>query len=126
MGEIFEKMCRHCLLLNAFSETMPCPIMEVGKWHGTNQKKKEQTDIDVVGLNPIEKKAILGECKFRNSPIDKAALDVLLERTNLIDKKYEVISYYLFSLSGFTNWLTTNAAKHNTKLITIKEMYASN
>ena len=105
---------------------MPCPIMEVGKWHGTNQKKKEQTDIDVVGLNPIEKKAILGECKFRNSPIDKAALDVLLERTNLIDKKYEVISYYLFSLSGFTNWLTTNAAKHNTKLITIKEMYASN
>lgn len=123
MGEIFEKMCRHYLLLNAFSETMPCPIMEVGKWHGTNQKKKEQTDIDVVGLNPIEKKAILGECKFRNSPIDKAGLDVLLERTNLIDKKYEVISYYLFSLSGFTNWLTANAAKHNTKLITIKEMY---
>lgn len=126
MGEIFENMCRHYLLLNSFSKDMPCPIMKVGKWHGTNQKKKEQTDIDVVGINKTEKKAILGECRFRNSPIDKATLDALLDRTNLIDKKYEIISYYLFSLSGFTSWLTANAAKHRTKLITIKEMYSCN
>ena len=123
MGEIFEKMCRHYLLLNSFSSNMVCPIMEVGKWNGTNQRKKEQTDIDVVGLNTVDKKAILGECKFKNSSVDKATLDALQDRAGLIDKKYEIVAYYLFSLSGFTSWLIVNAARHNTKLITLKDMY---
>ena len=101
MGEIFEKMCRHYLLLNSFSSNMVCPIMEVGKWNGTNQRKKEQTDIDVVGLNTVDKKAILGECKFKNSSVDKATLDALQDLAGLIDKKYEIVAYYLFSLSGF-------------------------
>ena len=70
---------------------MVCPIMEVGKWNGTNQRKKEQTDIDVVGLNTVDKKAILGECKFKNSSVDKATLDALQDRAGLIDKKYEIV-----------------------------------
>lgn len=73
---------------------MPCPIMEVGKWNGSNPKKKEQTDIDVVGLDTEHNRAILGECKFRNSPIDKSIFETLMDRNGLIDKKYSTIAYF--------------------------------
>ena len=66
--------------MNAFSNKFNCTVLQVGKWFGTNPKKKEQTDIDVVGIDTIENNAILGECKFRNTPMDKKQLEELLER----------------------------------------------
>ena len=123
MGDIFEKMCRHYLLLNAFSEDMPCTVMEVGKWNGTNPKKKEQTDIDVVGLDTISNQAILGECKFRNAPIDKSILDDLMERNGLIDRKYVTVSYFLFSLGGFSAWILENSEAMNVRAISLDDMY---
>ena len=123
MGDIFEKMCRHYLLLNAFSENMPCTVMEVGKWNGTNPKKKEQTDIDVVGLDTISNQAILGECKFRNAPIDKSILDDLMERNGLIDRKYVTVSYFLFSLGGFSSWILENSEAMNVRAISLEDMY---
>lgn len=123
MGDIFEKMCRHYLLLHAFSEDMPCPVMEAGKWNGTNPKKKEQTDIDVVGLDTERNKAILGECKFRNAPMDKSMLDDLMERNGLIDRKYRTVAYFLFSLGGFSSWIIENGEKMNVRAITLEDMY---
>lgn len=123
MGEIFEQMCRHYLLLNAFSDIKPCPIMEVGKWNGSNHKKKEQTDIDVVGLDTEHNRAILGECKFRNSPIDKSIFETLMDRNGLIDKKYSTIAYFLFSLAGFSSWIEENCNDFNLKLVSLEDMY---
>ena len=84
--EIFEKMCRQYLLMNAFSNKFSCTVLQAGKWFGTNPVKKEQTDIDVVGLSMTENRAILGECKFRNTPMDKKQLEELMDRDGLIDK----------------------------------------
>ena len=123
MGSIFETMCRYYLLLNSFSDLSPCMITEVGKWFGTDPQKREQTDIDVVGLDKEEGKAVIGECKFKNETMDKSVLDVLISRDGLLDKKYSVVSYYLFSLSGFSDWLVKNAEEMNTKLISLNEMY---
>ena len=123
MGEIFEKMCRHYILLNAFSDDMPCSVMEAGKWNGTNPKNREQTDIDVVGLDTESNKAILGECKFRNAPIDKSILDDLMAKNGLIDRKYITAAYFLFSLGGFSNWILENKEKINVRTITLEDMY---
>ena len=85
--------------------------------------KKEQTDIDVVGLDTTENKAILGECKFRNTPMDKKQLEELMDRDGLIDKRYKVAEYHLYSLSGFTDWVKDNAVALNVRLIPIEDMY---
>lgn len=123
MGEIFEKMCRQYLLMNAFSNKFSCTVLQAGKWFGTNPAKKEQTDIDVVGLDTTENKAILGECKFRNTPMDKKQLEELMYRDGLIDKRYKVAEYHLYSLSGFTDWVKDNAVALNVRLIPIEDMY---
>lgn len=123
MGSIFEQMCRHFLLLNSFTGFFPCMITEVGKWFGTDPQKKEQTDIDVVGLDKDAGKAVIGECKFKNETVDKSILDSLIARNKLLDKKYLVISYCLFSLSGFSEWLINHADSMNTKLISLDDMY---
>lgn len=122
MGEIYEKMCRDYLILHAFSSWMPCTIYEVGKWYGINPQKKEPTDIDIVALDTINHKAILGECKFRNSMIDKNVLDELRARNGLIDRKYTTVSYFLFSLGGFTKWFEENPDDF-VKTIPIEKMY---
>ena len=122
MGEIFEDICRQFMLMHGYSSNLPCKILEVGKWNGTNPRKKEQTDIDVVGLDTQNNKAILGECKFRNSPMDKNMLEELINRNGLIDNKYTTVGYFLFSLGGFSKWLEEN--KDNmVYLISIDEMY---
>lgn len=123
MGEIFEKMCRNYVLLNAFSSSMPFFISEVGKWNGSNPAKKEQTDIDVVGINQSLKKAVLGECKFKNNPIDKKVVEDLLDRNGLIDNRYTTVAYFLFSLGGFSDWVKENASIYNLLLITLEDMY---
>ena len=48
------------------------------------------------------KKAVLGECKFKNEVIDKEVYEALMDRRGLIDKRYEEVEFLLFSLTGFS------------------------
>ena len=100
-----------------------CFVTSVGKWWGTNPSQREQTDIDVVGIDIVSNKAVLGECKFRNEPIDKNVYEALMQRNNLIDKKYKTVQYILFSLSGFSRWIIENADKSLVKLVSLADMY---
>ena len=111
-------------MLHGFDADMPCNVLQVGKWTGTHPSKKEPTDIDVVGLDTENKLAILGECKFRNIPVDKGVLDDLRERNGLIDKKYSTAAYFLFSLSGFTGWFDENPDEH-VRRINIDQLYCT-
>lgn len=123
MGSIFEEMCRHYMLLHSFTSSDAPLITEVGKWFGTNPQNKEQTDIDVVGINKLSNTAIIGECKFKNEPIDKFVLDSLIARNGLLDNRYHVVSYALFSLSGFSEWLIKHTDEMNVTLVTLEQMY---
>lgn len=123
MGSIFEEMCRQYLLANSFTNPDTPMITEVGKWFGTNPKSKEQTDIDVVGINRLSNTAVIGECKFKNEILDKTVLDSLIARNGLLDKRYRVISYVLFSLSGFSEWIMKHAEEMNTKTVSLEQMY---
>ncbi|MBR1638888.1 MAG: hypothetical protein IJ688_05835 [Treponema sp.] len=91
-------------------------------WWGTNHNH-EQTDIDVVGLDEGAKQAVIGECKFKNEPIDKDVFDSLFERKGLIDRKYSEVQFLFFSLSGFSKWMIDNASQTNSRLISLEEMY---
>ena len=123
MGEIFETMCRHYLLAQGLDGNLNCLITNVGKWWGKGHDNVP-TDIDVVGIDSLTKKVILGECKFKNEPIDKNVYEDLMKRKGLINHKFEEAQFILFSLSGFTEWVKENADSERTKLLTLDDLYS--
>jgi AAA+ ATPase superfamily predicted ATPase len=122
MGEIFEYICRHYVLLKGLDGELNCMVTNTGKWWGPGHDRKP-TDIDVVGIDVISNQAILGECKFKNEPIDKAVYDALMARRGLIDKKYDEVQYMFFSLSGYSEWVKENADGSKDKLLTLEDLY---
>lgn len=123
MGEVFEDMCRYYTLLLGVRGELPCLVSKTGRWWGTNPTKKEETDIDVVGLDIVNKEAVLGECKFRNEVLDKKIFEQLKERHGLIDHRYRVVKYLLFSKSGFSDWILEQQEHEAMMAIDLERMY---
>lgn len=123
MGSIYEEMCRTYTLLAGLDGKLACFVTRTGKWWGTDPQKKEETDIDVVGLDPVHKQAVLGECRFKMEPVDKKVYESLKERNGLIDRHYQTVQYLFFARSGFSSWLQEQAAKEPLKLIDLQELY---
>ena len=129
MGSVFEDMCRYYTLQHGILGEFDCFVTTVGTWWGTEtiinengEKRAQSTDIDVVALSEIEKKAVVGECKFKNEKIDKGIYETLVRRSHLISSKYQVIKYILFSLSGYTEWFDT-LSDHNVVLLSLNDLY---
>lgn len=122
MGNVFEDMCRYYTLSRGLEGEFKCPVTNVGRWWGPGHDHIP-TDIDVVGIDDTTKKAIIGECKFKNEVIDKEVYDTLMDRRGLIDKRYEEVEYLFFSLSGYSKWVKEQADKDSVRLITIEDLY---
>ena len=129
MGSVFEDMCRYYTLQHGILGEFDCFVTTVGTWWGTEtiinengEKRAQSTDIDVIALSEIEKKAGVGECKFKNEKIDKGIYETLVRRSHLISSKYQVVKYILFSLSGYTDWFDT-LSDHNVVLLSLNDLY---
>lgn len=123
MGSVFEEICRHYTLICGVEGKWDCFVTNVGRWWGTHAKRRETTDIDVVGLDKAAKKAVLGECKYRNELIDKKIYEELLEKNGLISKEYTVVQYILFSKSGFTEWVVEHCESDCVKMVGLGELF---
>lgn len=123
MGSVFEQICKHYTLICGVTGKLDYFVTTVGRWWGTHPGKHVITDIDIVGLDKIAKKAVLGECKYRKEPIDRKVYEELLEKDGLISKEYETVQYLLFSKSGFTEWVKDHSDKNRVRLIDLKELY---
>ena len=129
MGSVFEDMCRYYTLQHGILGEFNYFITTVGTWWGTEtivnengEKRAQSTDIDVVALSEIEKKAVIGECKFKNEKIDKGIYETLIRRSHLITAKYRIVKYILFSLSGYTDWFDT-LSDDNVVLLSLDDLY---
>ena len=122
MGKVFEDMCRYYTLSQGLDGKLNCLVANVGSWWGPGHDHIP-TDIGVVGIDDANKKAVLGECKFKNEMIDKEVYEALMDRRGLIDKRYEEVEFLLFSLSGFSKWVKENTKSDRIKLITLEEIY---
>lgn len=90
--------------------------------NGNGEKVVQSADIDVVALSEMEKKAVIGECKFKHEKIDKGIYETLIRRANVISPTYDIITYILFSRSGYTKWFDT-LQDEKVILVSLKEMY---
>ena len=129
MGPVFEEMCRYYTLMTGTTGEYDCFITSAGTWWGVENLKDEDgsartqsADIDVVALSLTDKKAVIGECKFKNEKIDKGVYDTLIRRSKLISSKYKISKYLFFSLSGYTDWFS-NLADENAILLTLDSLY---
>ncbi|MFC1239854.1 ATP-binding protein [Treponema vincentii] len=129
MGTVFEDMCRYYTLQHGILGEFDCFITSVGSWWGTEtivnadgEKKGQSADIDVVALSEIEKKAVVGESKFKNEKIDRGVYETLLRRSNVLSSKYTITKYMLFSLSGYTKWFD-DLKDNRVRRISLDDMY---
>lgn len=129
MGSIFEEMCRYYTLKKGITGEYGCFITSVGTWWGVEnitekdgEVRAQSADIDVVALSEVDKKAVVGECKFKNEKIDKGIYDTLIRRSKLISAKYKVSKYIFFSLSGYTDWYDS-LADEDVLLLTLDSLY---
>ena len=76
----------------------------------------------LVGISDIDKKAVIGECKFKNEKIDKSIYETLVRRGKVLAAKYKVSKYIFFSLSGYTEWVE-NLKDEDILLLTLDSLY---
>ena len=120
MGHVFEQMCREYLFL--YAEDVPVLLSDIGPWWGTDDKRKKEVEIDLVGT-PVEgNEYIIGSCKYKNEPVGVDELELMKEYAECFGKgkKYH---YYIFSKSGFTKGLKELAKKGEVRLVELEEMY---
>ena len=111
------------ILIGGKEDELGCLITSVGRWWGAGHDRVP-TDIDVVGIDKVSNKAVIGECKFRNEPIDGSVYEALFARRGLIDKKYGEVKYLFFSLSGYTRWVLDNHDENRVCLLTLDDLYS--
>ena len=116
---VFETVCREFIRNKNQLGELNFRIAKLGRWWGklnksvtTEEGKTKQvaydSEIDILAVDSKTKNYILGECKFRNSDFDMQDYKNLKEKSSLI-KQEANIQYVLFSKSGFTDALISEA-----------------
>lgn len=101
----FEDICRAWLWRQNAQGKLPFYCTEIGRWWNGRE-------IDVMAVDTGMRHALLGECKFRNSPVNSDALKKLQQKGN--DLRPAIEGYYLFSQSGFALELQERASSLST------------
>ncbi|NEG55641.1 ATP-binding protein [Bifidobacterium sp. SMA15] len=114
-GKPFEELCREWLWRESAAGRLPLHAVRIGRWWDRSH------EIDVMAIGDTGEPAIVGECKFRNVPMDMRMLGLLRDRSAYAGVGNR--KHYLFSLAGFTPELgVMNDA--DTRLIGIDELFA--
>lgn len=122
-GHLFERICRQWVVRQARAGALPLHPTAVGSWWGADPAAHEQTDIDVVAADDIDKVALLGECKWRNQFDESEALATLTNRQHLIGG-YKERYLYLFTKRAVSETTRTTAAlEKHMRCISVDEMY---
>lgn len=104
VGQRFEDLCAQWVLDECRAGRIGLTPTQRGRWWGTDPDAHEQADIDVVMRDDINGRVLLGECKWRESFNETAALGKLRARAWLAGGPGERM-FWLFSkrpLSGAT------------------------
>jgi AAA+ ATPase superfamily predicted ATPase len=123
MGKVFEKMAREYLLIHAGRDGIPV-LTDITEYQDSvldENKKLKQIEIDLLGRNGKDI-LLVGECKFKNAPFDKADYDNLTDKIKYLSVIHPCIC--IFSLSGFTDYVRNNA--EHCRLYSIEDMYSRN
>ena len=123
MGYVFEEMCQEYVMEKGIIGSLPVFVNETGKWTGQDNEKKQPSDIDVVGIDRVNKQAVIGECKFRNKQADSMEIEALADRKRLV-APYDVKDMLYFSLGGYDKGAIGKGEELGVRLLGISDIYA--
>lgn len=122
MGHMFELICKEYLLRKNSRGELPVLFTEIGRWWGTNPRKKEEVELDIVARDADD--YLIGECKWRNEPLDYSVLTKLKENADVFHKNRRRTWFLLFSKSGFSDSVKREAEKsEDVILVTLGELF---
>ncbi|MDR1157199.1 MAG: ATP-binding protein [Oscillospiraceae bacterium] len=97
----FEQICLQYVRRMNRAGRLPFTATAFGAWWGRDPQTRAQTDIDVVAATRTEGKILLGECKWRNSPVRAEEIETLMAKEHLLDAYTDRYSY-VFSKVSFS------------------------
>lgn len=110
---VYEDICREKMWKLNASGCWPFHFSKIGRWwDGKNE-------IDIVAINPEEHHLILGECKYRQTPVGIDVLHELEEKADFIDwqRRQRHVWFVLFGIGGFTKELKALAQRRQDLLL---------
>lgn len=123
LGRRFERVCLEWMRRQSLAGMLPIAASAFGSWWGANPFMHEQDDIDVVAADRFQKKAIIGECKWRNSFDESEAIGKLMGRDGCI-KGYDVCAHWLFSKNALSKGTAEKMrACDGMRSITLADLY---
>ena len=118
MGAVFERMVLEYMAQQNAQGKLPDMMREMGRWWGTDKEKRQEVEIDFVGLAP--RHTVLGEAKWRNEKMGEDAYRALIEKGELLSG---IKTHFLFSKSGFSQGLKRLAEEDaSLRLVAIEGM----
>ena len=109
MRLVFEQVCKYYLLAQNLKGTLPILFTSIGRWWGSDPLSREAIEIDLIASDG--KQYIIGECKWRNEPLDVSVMKALREKADIFRTKREKTWYMFFSKSGFTDGAINEAQR---------------
>lgn len=97
----FEEICHQYIVRLNQSNRLPFLATGFGCWWGTDDRKRQQSDIDIVVHSKAGEDVLLGECKWRNELDDVSEIKKLMDKAHLLSG-YRNYSFYLFSKFAFS------------------------
>ena len=121
MGVVFEEICKQYLWELNRQSIATIPFMDLGRWWGNDPKKKQESEIDIMGIGDGNQ-AIFCECKWTNEKVDVSILDNLVCKSTLFNKTK--VHYYVFAKTGFTKGCQARAEElGNVSLVQFEDMF---
>ena len=122
-GHVFERVCSQWVVRQALAHKLPMELTSIGSWWGTDPVARQATDIDVVAADEIDKKLLVGECKWRNNLDESETLAALQDRCRLLPG-YNGYERYLFTKKPCSKGTQEKAeADSHLHLVSVDEMF---
>ena len=121
MLAVFEECVKQYMWRALKEKRLPVSFKRIGRWWGNNPKERCEEEIDFIAFSG--KKAIFGECKWRNENISEDILDALIKKA-IVFHNFTDVTYMLFSKSEFNVELKKREKRQNNiSLISIDDMF---
>ncbi|WP_405381262.1 ATP-binding protein [Phascolarctobacterium sp.] len=95
ISRIFEDICRQYLRRQNRKNALPFHFTKIGRWWNKTD------EIDILAMDNRKQKLLLGECKYKNTPMRKADLEHLQGKMKFAGTTEAY--YYLFSKNGYSD-----------------------